>query len=171
VNRIPPALLADAPEAANVWAGVAKLCAGVDAVLAHNAEFDRRFVPTSVWSRPWICTMDDLAWPCATRAGEGLVSLTLAHGLGVANAHRALADCDMIARLLTRVHEMGIELVPFLERGLRPKSRYQALVSFESNHIAKDAGFKWDGAAKMWARTMADEDAAALAFKVRRIDT
>lgn len=170
VNRIPSVLLSDAPEAASVWAGVAKLGAGCDAVLAHNADFDRRFVPTSVWSIPWICTMNDLAWPSATRLGESLVSLTLAHGLGVASAHRAMTDCDMIARLLTRVREMGIELAPFLARGLRPKSRYQALVPFESNHLAKDAGFKWDAAAKMWARSMADEDAAALAFKVRRID-
>jgi len=169
VNRIPSALLADPPEAGTVWAGVSRMVAKCDAVLAHNADFDRRFVPPDIAAKPWICTMNDLAWPMVDKP-TNLAAVALAHGLGIASAHRAYTDCDTIARLLSRVAET-MPLGPFLERGLRPKSRYQALVSFESNHIAKDAGFKWDGAAKMWARTMADEDAAALAFKVRRIDT
>ena len=169
VNRIPSALLADAPEAGTVWAGVSRMVAKCDAVLAHNADFDRRFVPPDIAAKPWICTMNDLAWPMVDKP-TNLAAVALAHGLGIASAHRAYTDCDTIARLLSRVAET-MPLGPFLARGLRPKSRYQALVSFETNQLAKDAGFKWDGAAKMWARTMADEDAAALAFKVRRIDT
>jgi len=169
VNRIPSALLADAPEAGTVWAGVSRMVAKCDAVLAHNADFDRRFVPPDIAAKPWICTMNDLAWPMVDKP-TNLAAVALAHGLGIASAHRAYTDCDTIARLLSRVAET-MPLGPFLARGLRPKSRYQALVSFETNQLAKDAGFKWDGAAKMWARTMADEDAAQFAFKVRRIDT
>ena len=167
VNHIPSALLADAPEAGTVWAGVSRMVAKCDAILAHNADFDRRFVPPDIASKPWICTMNDLAWPMCDKP-TNLAAVALAHGLGIASAHRAMTDCDTIARLLSRVAETQ-PLAPFLARGLRPKSRYQALVSFDTNQLAKDAGFRWDAAAKMWTRTMADEDAAALPFQVRRI--
>ena len=169
VNRIPSALLADAPEAGTVWAGVSRMVAKCDAVLAHNADFDKRFVPPDIAAKPWICTMNDLAWPMSDKP-TSLAAVALAHGLGIASAHRAMTDCDTIARLLTRVAETQ-PLAPFLARGLRPKSRYQALVSFDTNQLAKDAGFRWNQpeAPGMWTRTMADEDAAALPFQVRRI--
>jgi DNA polymerase-3 subunit epsilon len=86
-----------------------------------------------------------------------------------ASAHRAMADCDLLARLFTRVAEMGADLDDMLAHGLRPKATFQALVSYESNHLAKTAGFRWNAEKRVWARKMAIEDAAALPFKVREI--
>jgi DNA polymerase III subunit epsilon len=169
VNRIPAALLTSAPEPAQVWERVRAMAFHADAIVAHNADFDRRFAgPEMNPHKPWICSMDDLQWPQAG-TGNSLVALALAHGVGVASAHRAMADCDLLARLFTRVAEMGTDLGAMLARGLRPKATYQALVSYESNHLAKSAGFRWDAGKRMWARKMAIEDAAALPFKVREI--
>lgn len=173
VNGIPAALLADSFPPDLVWPAVARMSLAAGAMVAYNAEFDRRFVAdacVSTASRPWICAMDDLQWPRASES-RSLVTLALAHGVGVASAHRAMTDCDILARLFTRAAEMGADLGAMLTRGMRPKARYQALVSYESNHLAKASGFRWDVAAKMWTRTMACEDAEGLSFKVRRIDT
>jgi len=165
INRIAPALATEAPPAEHVWRRVAHLAMQSDAVLAHNAPFDRRFVPeAAVKGLPWICTMSDVVWPRG-REGGNLVATALAMDLGVSHAHRAAVDVDLIARCLTRAKELGVDLQTFLARGMRPKATYQALVSYADRALAKDAGFKWDGDTKRWTRTMAVEDADKLTFK------
>lgn len=169
VNRIPAALLAEAPPSALIWPRVAAMADGCDAILAHNAAFDRGFVPAALRdSKPWICTMSDLEWPQQTKPGQSLVALALAHGLGVGSAHRAAADCDLISRLLARIAEQGTDLPAFLARGLRPKATFQALVSFADKDKAKDAGFSWEPESKRWLRTLAIED-ANFPFQIRKV--
>ena len=166
INGIPSGMLPLAPEGHDVWAQVRTYVGFSKAILAHNAEFDKMFVPEDVAGKtPWICTMDDVTWP---RAGssKGLVALALAHGIGVSSAHRALTDCGLISALLSRTHELGGDVKAMLRRGLRPKAKFKAVVSYETNQLAKDAGFKWHPAEKMWARSMACEDVGALPFKV-----
>lgn len=176
VNRISAALLREAPLADNVWPGIEKLGRGVDAVVCHGTEFDRRFVPAQILADvPWICSMSDLAFPRGKGGRESLVSLALAHDIGVASAHRASADVDILARLLTRVHDMGVDLVPFLRRGMRPKAVFVvADRGFDEarNALATVNGFEWDKprAPRQWSRNMAIEDAATLPFDVRRIE-
>ena len=169
VNRIPAALLPSVEWPA--WEMVHDMAERADAVVAHNADFDRRFVGEKITGAlPWICTMDDIAWPLASES-RSLVALALAHGIGVASAHRALTDCDLISRLFSRVHEMGLDVGTMLERGLRPKALYQALVPYERNEEAKAYGFRWnrDDAPRMWARKMARDDVGTLPFRVREI--
>lgn len=170
INRIPPAALADAPEPAIVWARVAALAAQADAIVAHNAEFDRAFVPSALPTvKPWICSKHDIVWPKQTKPAPSLVALALEHDLGVAVAHRAMADCDLIARLFTRARELGADLRAMLARALRPKADFVALVSYDDREKAKAAGFRWEAATKSWLRRMAIEDAQALPFKVRQV--
>lgn len=175
VNRISPALLLEAPEPAPVWARVREMVGKVDAIVAHNASFDRRFVPHEVaGATPWVCSMEDLLWPRARKpAGEGLVALALAHDLGVASAHRAGADVDLLARLFTRAAELGADLGAMLVRGLRPKALFiVADRGFDAarNELAKLAGFTWDNLVpKAWGRRMVPEDTATLPFQVREV--
>lgn len=170
INRIPVAALRDAPKAGEVWAMVDALVTSADAFLAHRAEFDRRFVPHAVRSRlPWICTKTDLAWPKQTRPEPSLVALALEHDLGVAVAHRALADCDLIARLLTRSRELGADLVAMLERARRPKVTLMACVSYDDREKAKAQGFRWSAERQQWLRRMVKED-AAFEFPVRVVE-
>lgn len=171
INRIPPAALEAADSAALVWARVAAMASAAGAIVAHNAEFDRAFFPGSEMrdAMPWVCSRNDLRWPKQTKEGASLVALALEHDLGVATAHRAMADCELLARLFTRSRELGADLGVMMARGLRPKAEFVALVPFERKDEAKAAGFQWDGARREWRRTMAIEDAAALPFKVRQV--
>lgn len=172
INGIPSAALPFGRDAAEAWAIVRRgFLERSKAVLAHGAEFDKGFTPPELRAlRPWICTNEDISWPLEG-GSRALVALTLAHGLGVEAAHRALCDCNMIARLLTRCHEMGHDVKAMLRRGLRPKAKFQALVSFDDKDKAKEAGFRWlpdernPGGKNIWVRTMAVEDAATLPFR------
>ena len=174
INRIPAAMLKDAPAPETVWPVVARMASKASAILAHQADFDRRFVPSDVTGEtPWVCSMNDVQWPRAQKPGESLVKLALAHDLGVASAHRALADCDLLARLLTRIHEMGVDLQAFIARGLRPKGLFVvADRRFDEarNEQCKLAGFSWDRDVKRaWSRKMALDDAPLLPFAVELI--
>ena len=85
------------------------------------------------------------------------------------SAHRALADCLILARLFERVVELGHDVREMLRRGLEPKATYQAMVSYGDRELAKTAGFTWDGEAKRWTRRLAAEDVKGLPFRVVQI--
>lgn len=170
VNRIPADAVRSGKHPRGVWDRVGEMASYADAILAHNAEFDRAFVGDWLVSElPWICTRNDIQWPRQTKPAPSLVSLALEHDLGVAYAHRALADCDLIARLLTRSRELGADLGAMLARALRPKATFEALVPFGRKDEAKGAGFQWDAPTKRWMRRMAIEDAAALPFPTKQV--
>lgn len=171
VNHIPAALLKTAFPADDAFARARQMADGCDAILAHNAAFDRRFIPSDTFGAiPWICTFQGITWP-KTGDARNLVAIALAHGLGVVDPHRALADCMLIARLLTRCAELGTDVAAMLAQGLRPSAHFQALVSFDRKDLAKDAGFQWDPKRRAWLRTMAIEDATEekLGFAVKRV--
>jgi DNA polymerase-3 subunit epsilon len=170
INRIPAAVLMRyGASAAEAWACAEASSSGCDAVLAHNADFDRKWVNPSckdLLALPWIDTCWGIDWPMQTRPAQGLIALALEHGLGVVNPHRALSDCLLIARLLTRCAELRFDVEAMLARGLRQTATFQAIVPFEERNLAKDAGFRWDTGTKQWLRKMAIEDVKALPFRV-----
>lgn len=170
VNGIPSAALLNIEKAPKVWQAVEEWGRTANAVVAHNADFDRSFVPRecALHDLPWICSCDDIQWPRASDS-RSLVALALAHGVGVSYAHRALTDCLLLARLLERCAELGHDVAAMLARGLRPKATFAANVTYETNHLAKAAGFRWDPQARRWWRKMAIEDVTSLPFKVRQI--
>lgn len=168
VNHISTAALDLGRKAATVWARAAAIVAPCEAILAHNAEFDRQWVPEKalVFSvLPWIDTCFGVNWPKQSKEGSSLINLALEHGLGVVDPHRALQDCLLLARLMTRCAELGHDVSKILERGLRPMATYQAMVSYDTNKLAKEAGFKWKPETKQWLRRMAIEDAGKLEFR------
>jgi DNA polymerase-3 subunit epsilon len=176
LNGIKPALLREHGLAADdVWANVLKLATDADCVAAHNASFDKKFVDRAtrevglLIEKPWVCTLEDLAWP-GGRSSNSLVALALSLGLGVATAHRALADVDLISRCLTRAAEVGCDLLEMFRLGMRPKKRYVAKVAFDMNPILKENRFRWDDQRKQWWRNMPPEDAEALSFRVVQVD-
>jgi len=148
------------------WAGEA------DAILAHNAPFDRAFLEMAHVAHcdlephsGWIDSLD-IEWPRRS-SSRSLVQLALAHGLGVSDAHRALSDCLLLARLLTRSAELGADLPAMVARAALPRYTYQALVSYDDRGLAKDAGFRWDSERRQWLRRLLPEDAAALPFRTQ----
>jgi len=173
INRIPSEILSDAVlDPVGIWRQVEEFVSECDAIIAHNAEFDQQWVPNELLVWPWICTCTGVDWPAQTKPGSSLVDLALAHGLAVVDQHRALSDCLLLARLLTRCAELGHDVEAMLRRGLRPIGHYEAKVGFADKERAKQKGFKWDSAKKIWHKSMAVEDATKenLGFDVVRLD-
>jgi DNA polymerase-3 subunit epsilon len=168
INGIPPEMLAEANEPDIVWRAVHWLIKPAQVVIAHRAEFDRQFVPDL--GRPWVCSKTDIQWPGRMR-GDSLVQLALGLGLGVASAHRAMADVDTLTRILTRVAEKGVDLEAMILHAMRPKALFYAMVPYEKRQVAKDHGFLWNESkhGKNWYRHMPPEDTKDLPFPVRQV--
>lgn len=142
--------------------------ARADVIVAHRAEFDSGFLPDI--GKPWVCSKFDIEWP-ASKPGEGLAYVALAHGVPVTETHRALTDCLLLARVFEAAHRHhGADIRALLARAMRPRGLFQALTSYEEREMTKAAGFQWDPATKMWTRRIALDDVGALPFKVRRLD-
>lgn len=180
VNGIAPELLTRGLAPSTVRSFVHSAAAEADALTAWNADFDRQWLPEDI-GKPWFDAMDDLEWPRSS-SSRMLVEVALAHGVGVVDAHRALADCLTIARLLERTaeildahngNEAGDPFPRWLARALRPKvhvevsdSRFNA----DMNAVYKEHGFRWAPApAKRWRRKMFAEDARKLPFVVQEV--
>jgi len=164
IHGITARMLDRSPHPPMAWTPVVGLAAQADVLVAHNADFDRRFVPD--FGKPWVCTVSDIEWP-GKRDSRSLPSLALSLGVGVVSAHRAMADVDTLVRILNRVAETHL-LVPMFERALRPKTRFVAVVPSDqsSNALVKNNGFRWDDERREWWRKMPMEDVAGLPFNV-----
>lgn len=143
-----------------------------DAVLAHNASFDRQWfgrghLPPIVL--PWICSMEDIRWPnsLGLRPAPSLQALALAHGVPVWAAHRALTDCTYLVQVLQRCDELELLLAAALE----PRSLMRAGVSYADRHLAREAGFRWDqSVARAWTRRLSQREAISLPFPVYPVE-
>ena len=172
INRIYPSMLRVAPEPIKVWPDVIDMASRADVILAHRAEFDRGFVPPELRTiRPWVCTKYHVEWPHG-KAGDHLVHLALAHGVGIVTAHRAMADVDTIARLLTRVYDDKVSeedpdpLSRMIAWAMRPRRKVRAIVSYADRDVAKQHGFAWYPESKSWLAELPEDKLAALPFKV-----
>ena len=170
INHIPSGILRlGYGKPMDAWTCIQNVAAGCEAILAHNSDFDRQWVPklsVNFLATPWIDTLA-IDWPKQSRPGSSLINLALDHGLGVVDPHRALQDCLLLARLLTRVAELGHDVETILAKGLRPRGTVEAIVSYEDRDKAKEHGFHWDQKTKKWTRSMFFADCAALPFPVK----
>jgi len=172
LHKVTPAMWEAGTDWARVEAAIKSTLPQVDAIVAHNASFDRRwFRDEAIQAKPWICTLHGVTWPEAGKA-KRLGDIALEHGVAMVEAHRALPDVLTLARLLHAVARLGHDVPTMLSRGLRPTSLYAVAetdFNAERNALAKEHGFAWVGERKSWERTMADEDAAGLPFRVRKV--
>ena len=174
VNGIPDALLASGPvEQLSDWSicYLQSLSDKADAVVAHNVDFDRLWLEPLLTCKPptpWICTLRDFRWHRpGLRATPSVIDLALAHGVPVWAAHRALTDCTYLAQVLATRED----LAELLLDAQTPQLLYAALVPYDERHLAKEAGFQWQGHGwmKTWTRYLREDEAAALPFQVRAI--
>lgn len=198
-NRIPAQLLAHGMPWREIAWRLERDVLRADVLLAHNAIFDRKHLEAAVTPDeevrlaqkergeaenlvplgvlldpkrcpPWCCTLEDLRWPHAS-SSKSLIAIALAHDVGVVQAHRALADAMLMARLFERVAEMGTDIRVMIAYGLRPKGFFKALVPYEERARPKEAGFRWnEPVEKEWTRSVALDDVSALGFPVERIE-
>ena len=147
------------------------MVAGADAVLAHNAAFDRQWFgiePLPALDHPWICSMDDIHWPAdrQLKPRPSLQALALAYGVPVWAAHRALTDCIYLAQVLERCADLEQLLVEAQE----PRQLFRAQLSYAERFRAKQAGFRWnDPVAGAWSRRLSEREARSLPFPVQPV--
>ena len=101
--------VAGAPSMERVWADFAPVLARHDALVAHNAAFDRGFLPPTI--QPWICTLR-LArhlWPEAPKHTNQVLRYWLGLAVEAPHPHRALDDTRVTAAVFQH-------LVPVLAR-------------------------------------------------------
>ncbi|MDP6193789.1 MAG: 3'-5' exonuclease [Prochlorococcus sp.] len=143
-----------------------------DVLVAHNAAFDRQWFGKGqlpAVQKPWLCTMEDIAWPAERqlRARPSVRDLALAYGVPVWAAHRALTDCIYIADVFSRCDDLETLLL----HGLEPRQLMRAQVSYQQRHLAKEAGFRWNDPVKgAWSRRLSEREAAKLNFRVDAIE-
>jgi DNA polymerase-3 subunit epsilon len=146
--------------------------AAADALLAHNAAFDRQWFgngPLPSINKPWICSMEDIRWPAERhlRASPSVRDLALAYGVPVWAAHRALTDCIYLAQVLERCHD----LEQLLAAALEPRRLFRACLSYSERQQAKEAGFRWNDPVRgAWSRRLSEREAAALPFTVQPLE-
>lgn len=166
VNQIPAAALqsmdAETQKPTSFFGPLMAAAFEADAIMAHNAEFDRNFLAVAegvTFDAPWVCSCHHMEWPIVS-GSKSLASLCLAAGVGVSHAHRALTDVLLLVRLLERVGErVGVEGIEKLIRnGMRPRAKYRALVHYDDRGLAKDAGFMWNNDTKQWTKDLVTED-------------
>ncbi len=147
------------------------MVAAADALLAHNAAFDRQWFGHGALpflGKPWICSMEEIRWPSDRhlRATPSVRDLALAYGVPVWAAHRALTDCTY----LVQVFERCADLEALLQAALEPRQLYRACLSYAERHRAREAGFRWnEPVSGAWSRRLSQREVEALPFPVELI--
>ena len=136
---------------------IGELLKGVGIVIAHNAEFDRRFLEARLplfAALPWGCSIRDVPWKSHGASSLALECLAYRAGFFY-DGHRAEIDCRAVLAVLTQA--LGTTgqsaLGALLEHARRPSFRVAALNSpFESKDALKEHGYRWNPGAKVWVR-------------------
>ena len=136
---------------------IGELLKSVGIVIAHNAEFDRRFLEARLpvfAALPWGCSIRDVPWKAHGASSSALEFLAYRAGFFY-DAHRAEIDCRTVLAVLaqplgtTGQSAMGA----LLEHARAHSFRIAALNSpFECKDALKDRGYRWNPGAKVWVR-------------------
>lgn len=81
-----------------------------DACVAHNAEFDKKFIKTLAYgnaflNKRWICTKANFTWPVPISRFR-LEDICNAMGVSYDNPHRALTDCLLLAQCFEKIEDL-----------------------------------------------------------------
>jgi DNA polymerase III subunit epsilon len=139
-------------------------------VIAHNADFDRRFLERQLpafAAKHWACSRADIDWKA-----EGIRSSALefvAYSLGFFHdGHRVASDCratlHVLAQPLPGTGRLALQAL--LEQARLPTWRLWARdAAIEKKDVLKARGYAWSpgefGRPKCWYRDVADADKAA----------
>ena len=106
-------MLKDAPTFAEVWPRMQAFLAGANALLAHNASFDRRVLAASCRAvgadapqTPFLCTLKG-ARRSLPLASKKLNSVCDYFGIAL-NHHNAASDAEACAQIYLRLRERGV---------------------------------------------------------------
>lgn len=141
---------------------VEALVSGADLIVAHNAGFDRPFVEARFpcfAEKAWACSFADIDWKAAGAGSSKLSALAQDQGWFY-DAHRAQVDCHALLQVLLKPvgHGTDTGLAHLITAASKPSFKLRATGSpFESKDQLKARGYRWDGDARVWFCTLADQ--------------
>ncbi|WP_160600670.1 3'-5' exonuclease [Allopontixanthobacter confluentis] len=127
----------------------------VEAIVSHNAAFDRPFVERllpELQDKPWVCSMNDANWAEWGFDGKKQDHLLMQTGLFNPVKHRAMSDVVSLVNLLDQEMPTGGSVIgECLDRAQRPTWRFEARgLPFDYKDIVKARGWKWNAKQKVW---------------------
>lgn len=141
--------------------GLAKLVglmSKADAYMAHNAEFDKNFFIAEMqrntelkvidFEKPWIDSQCDLPYPNKIKTRK-LEHLAAEHKFLNPFSHRALFD---VLTMFQVFNQYSLEEV--LRYATTPNITVKANVKYDTRHLAKEQGFRWNGEDKQWEKVI-----------------
>jgi DNA polymerase III subunit epsilon len=141
---------------------IAEFVGSADAILAHNAGFDRPFleeiVPEAA-GMPWICSMADIDWLALGFDGAKLGHLLMQTGRFNPRSHRALDDVAAVVNLLDHRLPDGSTVHSEILRGAaQPSWRFEATgASYARRGDLRHRGYRWcDG--QVWHKHVREPD-------------
>lgn len=121
---------------------------GADLIVAHNAGFDRPFceqLSDSFKQKPWACSATEVDWASLGFDGAKLTYLVANSGWFY-EAHRALDDCNALARVLATPIPKSTIQTPF-QQLLNSARETMTRLSFPAPYSLRTAlrkrGFRW----------------------------
>jgi DNA polymerase-3 subunit epsilon len=123
--------------------------------IAHNCEFDRRFLEKSgrLEGLPihWACSMRHIDWQGKHFRSQALNYLAADHGFVNPFAHRAVFDCATTFRLVAP------HLDELIMRSYERDVRVAAVAApFEAKDTLKRRGYRWSAEERHWWRVVAE---------------
>ncbi len=149
-------------------------------VIAHNADFDRKFVEARYpgFSRlPWACTVSQVDWQAERVSSRTLEFLIYKCGGFFIDAHRALDDAEgLLGLLLARLPLSGAPIMKsLLERAGEVSSKICASgAPYDKKDQLKQRGYRWNdgsrgGVKGWWISVPGNREADELAYLSREI--
>ncbi len=110
INHIDPEWTQCNPNTHSALTFLQDMAKNCDYVVAHNADFDKRFMRTVInstefWEKRWICTKANFRWPVVLPRLR-LEDVCNAMKVPYVNAHRAMSDCLLLAQCFTNVSDL-----------------------------------------------------------------
>lgn len=141
------------------------IIASADAVLAHNASFDRPFLDRRLGlpARPWICSLRDIDWSAHGFECRKLGCLLQRCG-GFHDPHRASDDVNALVRLLDHRLKSGNTVIrELIRRAGTPNWLIEAPgTPYAMNAKLRERGYEWDpGRRQRWRYVPTEADVEA----------
>lgn len=138
-----------------------------DYVMAHfGNDFDRLFFKEACirlgWDVPegqWIDSANDIKYPESIKT-RNLRHLAAEHNFLNSFSHRAVFD---VLTMLKVASNYNIEEI--IARSKEPTLYVQAVVSFDEKEFAKERGYRWCAAKKIWWKQLKQSDYEAEKFE------